>query len=288
MNSSANLTLTYLGTNCLVISDERTTLLIDPHFTRPANLIGPAILFKRIKPDKDLIASTLEKVGITSVDAILITHTHYDHALDAVETAHLTGASLIGSGSLFMLPGATDLDAGKLVSAINQPEFCFGNFCISFLPSRHLPMPLISQWTALCGKEIKEPVTLPASAIAYKEGDVYNIQIKHPHGSILILGTASPITGTIDSSIRNIALSVGGLNLKSKKYIERYLKSFYQQSSSTNFILTHWDDFSKPLGEPAHELPGMQRVYNIIQRKTADWKTDCKVVKPKIFETIVL
>ncbi len=288
MNSSVNLTLTYLGTNCLVISDNRTTLLIDPHFTRPANLLGPVILFKRIKPDKALISSTLEKVGITSVEAILITHTHYDHALDAVETALLTGASLVGSGSLSMLPSASDLGAGKLVSANDHPEFYFGNFCISFLPSRHLPMPLISQWTALCGKEIKEPVTLPASAIAYKEGDVYNIQIKHPHGSILILGTASPITGTIDSSIRNIALSVGGLNLKSNKYIECYVESFHQLSSGSNFILTHWDDFSKPLSEPAHDLPGMKRVYNIIPRKTADWKTDCKVVKPKIFDTIVL
>jgi len=288
MNTPVNLTLTYLGTNCLVISDDLTTLLIDPHFSRPADLIGPAILFKRIKPDKALIVSVLEKVGITSVDAILITHTHYDHALDAVETAHLTGASLIGSGSLSMLPGAGDLDADKLVPAIDHSEFCFGKFSVSFLPSRHLPMPLISQWTALCGKEIKKPVTLPASALAYKEGDVYNIQVKHPEGAILILGTASPMTGSIDSSIRNIALSVGGLNLKSKKYIERYLESFCQKSSGTNYILTHWDDFSQPLSKPAHELPGMQRVYNIIQQKTACWATNCKVVKPNIYETIVL
>jgi len=284
----SSLTLTYLGTNSLVISDTRTKLLIDPHFTRPANLLGPAILYKRIEPNKALIASTLAQAGVTSADAILITHTHYDHALDAVDTALLTGAPLIGSVSVSMLPGASSLPGGKLVSASDHREFCFGNFSVTFLPSRHLDIPLVSQWTAIYGRQINKTFSLPASALAYKVGDVFNLQIKHPIGSILILGTASPIPTPVDTSNTNVALSVGGLNVKSKKYIEQYIESFDLRTGRCNFILTHWDDFSKQLYTPACNLPGMQRVYKTINQHLSKKTTACRVIKPQFFDTIVL
>lgn len=282
------LTLTYLGTNALVLSDTITTLLVDPHFTRPAGLFGPAILLKHIKPDKMTIKAALDRAGVRDAQAVLITHTHYDHALDAVDTALITGACLIGSSSLKMLPGADVLLKNRLITAEPLTHYQYGEFSVTFLQSRHLPMPLVSQWTAFAGSHLTKPLIPPVTALSYKEGDVFNILIEHPSGSLYILGTASAITDSVNHNTDYAGISVGGLNLKSAEYIRCYLESCRNKLGSRMLILTHWDNFSQPLSAPAVDMPGMYRVYKVINSVTSSWKPGVKVLKPIIFDEIVL
>ncbi|MBU0513215.1 MAG: MBL fold metallo-hydrolase, partial [Proteobacteria bacterium] len=91
--------LTWLGTNCLVLSDGSTRLMIDPNLTRPSGMLGPGLFLKKIAPDLGLIDRWLARAGADRLDAVLLTHTHFDHALDAAAVAAKTGAMLLGSAS---------------------------------------------------------------------------------------------------------------------------------------------------------------------------------------------
>lgn len=149
-------------------------------------------------------------------------------------------------------------------------------------------MPLVSQWTAFAGSHLTKSLIPPVTALSYKEGDVFNILIEHPSGSLYILGTASAITDSVNHNTDYAGISVGGLNLKSAEYIRCYLESCRKKLGSRMLILTHWDNFSQPLSAPAVDMPGMNRVYKIIKSVISSWKPGVKVLKPIIFDEIVL
>jgi L-ascorbate metabolism protein UlaG (beta-lactamase superfamily) len=87
--------ITYLGTNTLLFNEDQTSLLIDPHFTRPRKLN----LLSKIRPEPEIIAENLARFEIRKLEGVLLTHTHYDHALDAVEVIRQAGGVLYGSAS---------------------------------------------------------------------------------------------------------------------------------------------------------------------------------------------
>lgn len=86
--------VTWWGTNSLLIEDDRTRLMIDPYFSRPPGLLGLGFLYKKIAPDEAAVDQGLARAGVDQLDAVLVTHTHFDHVLDAGEVARRTGATL--------------------------------------------------------------------------------------------------------------------------------------------------------------------------------------------------
>ncbi len=92
------LRLTYLGTAGWEITDGRTVILVDPYFTR-AKYETPNDPVQRSDPrptvtDQSVVPSDTAVINahVTRADAILITHTHPDHALDMPYIALKTGA----------------------------------------------------------------------------------------------------------------------------------------------------------------------------------------------------
>jgi L-ascorbate metabolism protein UlaG (beta-lactamase superfamily) len=87
--------VTYLGVNGFQFETNRHALLVDPYFTRIAFL--PAALNQPIRSDPNRVAEGLKHVR-PRVDAILVTHAHFDHLLDTPEIMQHTHAQLV-SGS---------------------------------------------------------------------------------------------------------------------------------------------------------------------------------------------
>src|SRR5437588_10392994 len=84
----------YLGVNGFQFETNGHALLVDPYFTRVGLL--SAGLNRPIQSDPNRVSEGLKHVR-PRVDAVLVTHAHFDHLLDTVEIMRRTRARL-GSG----------------------------------------------------------------------------------------------------------------------------------------------------------------------------------------------
>jgi L-ascorbate metabolism protein UlaG (beta-lactamase superfamily) len=108
--------VTYLGTNGYRFEFKGHALLVDPYFSR-VDLLSVA-LGSRIQPNASRINDGLRHLAQTSsnIDAILVTHGHFDHLLDVPAVMATTRARLIASASSVDLAkhaGAASGDAVK-------------------------------------------------------------------------------------------------------------------------------------------------------------------------------
>ena len=88
--------ITYLGTNGYLLESRGRALLVDPYFTRQP--LATVAFNLPIASDPKLVADALVPLP-RRIDAVLATHGHLDHLLDAPEIMRATGARLIGSAT---------------------------------------------------------------------------------------------------------------------------------------------------------------------------------------------
>jgi L-ascorbate metabolism protein UlaG (beta-lactamase superfamily) len=92
--------VTYLGVNGFQFETGRHTLLVDPYFTRVG--FCPAALNQRIESNPQRVSEGLKHVS-PHVEAILVTHAHFDHLLDVPDIAKQTGARIFSGATAIQL-----------------------------------------------------------------------------------------------------------------------------------------------------------------------------------------
>ena len=101
----SGLELEWLGVAGYRLSYEGTTVLVDPYVSRVP--IRAVLLRRPTLPD----AALLDRY-VARADAVLIGHTHWDHAVDAPAIARRDGATVYGSDSLARLMALHGLSPG--------------------------------------------------------------------------------------------------------------------------------------------------------------------------------
>jgi L-ascorbate metabolism protein UlaG (beta-lactamase superfamily) len=92
--------VTYLGVNGFQFETGKHTLLVDPYFTRVG--FWPAALNQRIESNPQRVSEGLKHV-CPHVEAILVTHAHFDHLLDVPDIAKQTGARIFSGPTAIRL-----------------------------------------------------------------------------------------------------------------------------------------------------------------------------------------
>jgi L-ascorbate metabolism protein UlaG (beta-lactamase superfamily) len=92
--------VTYLGVNGFQFETGKHTLLVDPYFTRVG--FWPAALNQRIESNPQRVNEGLKHV-CPHVEAILVTHAHFDHLLDVPDIAKQTGARIFSGPTAIQL-----------------------------------------------------------------------------------------------------------------------------------------------------------------------------------------
>src|SRR5699024_1133187 len=105
----------------------------------------------------------LQRAEIDRLAAVIVVHSHYDHAMDAPAVAERTGAELIGSESTANIGRGWGLAEDRLRVVEGGEALRFGRFKVTLLRSRHAPIATAD------GGVIAQPLTPPARATAYKE-----------------------------------------------------------------------------------------------------------------------
>ncbi|MGN6723669.1 MAG: MBL fold metallo-hydrolase [Marmoricola sp.] len=246
-----DLSVTFAGVSTLLFSDGEAAVLFDGFFSRPP---FRSVALGKLSPDDSRITSGLEQLGLDgsgpTVAAVVPVHSHYDHAQDSAEVARRLGARLVGGSSTANIGRGADLPADRIHTVASGDRVELGAFTLDFVASTHCPPDRYPG-------TITEPVRPPVRASAYRCGEAWSIRVNHASGrSALVQGSAGFVTGALQNWTADIAyLGVGQLGHQSEDYIDTYWDETVRAVGARRVVLTHWDNFFRPLSKPLQALP---------------------------------
>jgi L-ascorbate metabolism protein UlaG (beta-lactamase superfamily) len=242
----------WLGTAGFEIRYGAHVLLIDPYVTRASLrrcLVAP------LSSDGEIVRAKLPRA-----DAIVVGHTHFDHALDVPAIARSTGALVYGSRSAASLCRASGIASSRIVDVEEELrgggpwESEIGPFHLRFFPSAHSR--LVLGRVPFPG-EIDDCEAVPMRLHHYKCGAVFGVEITVGGRTLHHLGSAELVEAALHRGARRpidvLLLCVAGWT-KSQRFPERALSAF----SPRAILLSHWDDFFQPLDRAARPLPRIE------------------------------
>lgn len=248
--AAGTLAASWYGVTALLLSDGEHAVFVDPFFSRPPGLLN-MLRNARIAPDEALIADWLKRAGVTKLDAVLVSHSHFDHGMDAGVVARLTGAKLMGSESTLNIGRGAGLPETQLQLARSGEPVLFGPFEVMFVTSKHAG--------ATGGEptgDITAPLVPPVPYLEYKQGGAWSILISHPQGRVLHHGSAGFVPGALKGKQADVAF----LGVAIVDDLAGYLAEVVDPVGARTVIPMHWDDFTRPLSEPLKPLPLLVRL----------------------------
>ena len=270
--------ITWLGTAGIFLTDGKTGILIDPYVSRfPLSRI---VFQLPLHPDHLLIQNWVEKLGRQSIHAVIASHSHFDHAVDAPFFAIEANAPLLGTESTLNIGRGAGMAESRLIKVNPGTAICFGDFHIQFIESAHsltflgrVPYP----------GDITTPIVPPACARAYKLGGVFSLLIRHPAGTILHHGSAGFKPGMYDDIITDVIL----LGIAARGDTDQYLKNTASKTQAKLVIPVHLDNFFKPLACGMSLLPAArfgnfcrqaEKYRNNFSVRTLPWCSDVGIL----------
>lgn len=244
--------VTFGGVSTLAFDDGRSALLTDGFFSRPSLL---RVGLGRIAPDLTRIADGLRRVGLAGpeasrLEAVLPVHSHFDHVMDAPEVARRTGAALVGGTSTLNVGRGAGLGEDRLRPAPPGVPMQLGPWRVTAVASEHCPPDRYPG-------TIDQPLAVPSRAGAYRCGEAWSLLVEHDAlGATLVQGSAGFVPGALDGlSAEVVFLGIGQLGLLGPEYVESYWTHTVLAVGARRVVLTHWDDFFRPLDRPLRALP---------------------------------
>lgn len=242
-------TVRYAGTSTLLFSDGETSWMTDGWFTRPGPL---QTILGKIEPDMEAISFGLAAMEVDSLAAVIPMHSHYDHAMDTPEVARRTGAMVLGSEATANIARGWNLPEEQIRLMADGEVVQLGDFTVMFIESRHFLFPdpdmverMLTQYA------IPEPLVPPVSAFDYKLGKAYVLNVLHPKGSFMVIGSAGFVPGKLRGmDVDVVFLGVGGFGSQTADYREQYWQETVELITPERIIHIHWDSLTGPLDGP--------------------------------------
>jgi L-ascorbate metabolism protein UlaG (beta-lactamase superfamily) len=248
----------WLGTAGFAVEHDGHTVLVDPYLTR-ASLAR--CVATRVTPDEAVIARHVDRA-----DAIIAGHTHFDHVLDVPAIARRTGARVFGSRSAATLCLASGVAADRVevverdAGAGSPIERDVGPFHLRFVPSAHSAFMLGR--VPLKG-EIADCTDVPLRVTGYKCGAVFGVEIRVAGRTLYHLGSAELVDANVDVKHIDLLLLCTAGWTASRDLPERIARRLAPGA----VLLSHWDDFFRPLDAPVRALPAIQ-LPRLVERLT--------------------
>jgi L-ascorbate metabolism protein UlaG (beta-lactamase superfamily) len=238
--------VTWLGTAGFAVEHAGTLVLIDPYVSRPSLW---DCLRAPLRSDAAAVARWAPRA-----DVIVAGHTHFDHVLDVPAIARTTGATVYGSLSCAALCHAEGVPPDRVVdveSATRGEPVCaeVGPFALRFVPSAHSAL--------LLGRvpfpgDIADCDQVPLRANRYRCGAVFGVEIRVAGLRLYHLGSANLLDAHGVPDVDLLLMCVAGWTTTAR-FVERVHVAFRPRA----ILLSHWDDFFRPMERGARPLPAI-------------------------------
>jgi L-ascorbate metabolism protein UlaG (beta-lactamase superfamily) len=234
----AGLDIRWLGVSGYVITYEGVSIYVDPYVSR----VPLRALFSRRPqmPDEALIDRYAQAPG--RVEAILVGHTHFDHAVDAPALARRHAAKAYGGSSLVQLMRLHGLEH-LAVDVTPHAPYELGPFVVRFVPSRHSKL--------LFGRKVPMDGELTCDHLdglkprAYRCGQVWGIEIQVAGITLFHQGSCD----LDDDELTPRAVDVFLAGIAGRSVTPRYWERVLSRLDPRIVVPTHYDDFFAPLGQ---------------------------------------
>ena len=233
--------ITYLGVNGYLFETRGHALLVDPYFTRVP--LGRIALNLPIASDHELVARALAPLP-RHIDALLVTHGHFDHLLDVPEILRRTGARLIASDSAVSLVAAHGLPLrhAARVSACDPARHVqrVGPWKVRVLRAAHDRVLGVTPYPS----QTAAPQPLPHRPTDWIMGEPLAFLIEAAGRRIYIDAGGIPGLALPPANLAPVNLMIAGVALGDSR---RRLPQLAGALHPHYFLPSHQDDFFRPL-----------------------------------------
>lgn len=230
----------FMGTTTLLFDDGESQILVDGFFTRPRRL---RMLLGRVRPDWGVIERELGLAEIHGrLRAVLVSHSHYDHALDSATVVALRPSSvLVGSLSTANLGFGAGLAPERMLISGPGRQLDFGRFHVTLFAALH-------SWPDRFPGLIEAPMAPRAHISRFREGGSLAFVIERDGLTLLVHPVANFLPGTYrDVRADIVFLAVGQLGRRDRAFAENYWCEVVRETRARLVIPVHWDEFTRPL-----------------------------------------
>ena len=242
---TGSLQAVFFGTTTLLFRDQSHAVMVDAFLSRPDL---QAVLTKKIATDPVRVAQSLLLAGVSHIDLLLISHSHFDHVFDAPLVAMKTGALLVGSPSTYEVGLGGGVPPEKIRTVLGGEQLDAGRFHVTVIRSLHSPDDKVPG-------DISSPLHQPASIKSYRQGGTFSYLIEHAGLHILVHPSANFVPGMYRGVHADIVfLSIGGLGRQSRAFSDAYWREVVEATGAKLVVPIHWDDFTQPLDRPLQPM----------------------------------
>lgn len=277
----AKVEVRWFSVTSLVLEDETSKIMFDSMFTRAE--IKHWLNLAELRSDEQLVAQIIKENGLENINALFVSHSHYDHVIDTPVIAKLTGGTFYADESNERIAKAYKDPKIKTVRIENLKPIRVGKFTITPIKRTHSP---IIRWINFEFLPGPVPENFNFSFYDYHMGDTWFYYIEHPEGNILVdqgsepfLESLKPFTNKVDVLIQGIA---------NRRTDDVILEGYIKALDPKIFIPTHFDNFFFGFDPKAAVpyLPGIK--FEDIMDKLKKKYPEKNIVSPEYGKTINL
>ncbi len=251
-----------------------------------------------MEPRRQKITQHLTQDEVEDLDAVFVTHSHHDHALDAPLISTMCNeCKVYGSESYSILHNVLrgNTSPGSFQKVPKNGLKCeIDKFVVRIYQSSHVEVdrqkhPILHKILKPMQGEVDDSISLPLSRTDFKTGDVFGLHIHHKeHGNIVVATTAGAMKSQLENTKADIVfLSVGFLHESTDADQKLYWDETVEVTNPHTIVPIHWDNFAKnPFKKQKLQLSpklisDSRSAIQTLQQKSMDTERDFLIMEYK-------